>query len=107
MIIPFTIEALKLNKRKARDLNPHPKSGNRVSSAARPTISGYLPFFTSVDSPRIELGFSDCQPDVFPLDHEPVLFSGPAGDQPSVGAREPRFPVCKAGVVPLDQQPVD
>ena len=30
-------------QRKARDLNPHFPKENRVSSAARPTVSGYLP----------------------------------------------------------------
>ena len=40
MIVLFTIRA---NERKARDSNPHSPRGNRVSSAARPTVSGYLP----------------------------------------------------------------
>jgi hypothetical protein len=31
-------------QRKARDSNPHFPKENRVSSAARPTVSGYLPF---------------------------------------------------------------
>ena len=34
-------------KRKAWDSNPHSLSGTRISSAVRPTISGYLPFFSS------------------------------------------------------------
>ncbi len=40
MIVLFTIRA---TERKARDSNPHSPWGNRVSSAARPTVSGYLP----------------------------------------------------------------
>ena len=35
----FTIRA----KRKARDSNPHSPKGARISNAARPTVSGYLP----------------------------------------------------------------
>lgn len=49
---------------------------NRVSSAARQAVSGYLPFF-SVDPPRVELGSPPRQGGVFPLDHEPVFSSGP------------------------------
>ena len=45
MIVLFTIRA---TERKARDSNPHSPWGNRVSSAARPTVSGYLP--SRVDS---------------------------------------------------------
>src|SRR5262245_56350268 len=68
-------------KRKARDLNPHPLAGNRLSSAARPTVSGYLP---SMDSPGIEPEFPARQAGVFPLDHEPVTV-----DRRGL---EPRFP---------------
>jgi hypothetical protein len=39
-MVLFTIRAI---KRKARDLNPHSPRGNRISNAARPTVSGYLP----------------------------------------------------------------
>ena len=31
------------SERKARELNPHPPKENRLSRAARPTVSGYLP----------------------------------------------------------------
>jgi hypothetical protein len=31
-------------KRKAWDLNPHPREGARISGAARQTVSGYLPY---------------------------------------------------------------
>ncbi len=72
------------NKRKARDLNPHPASGNRLSRAARPTISAYLPNFSGLTgnrTRRISNGHrSDCQPDVFPLDYEPVSFHWTAGE---------------------------
>jgi hypothetical protein len=40
VMICFIIRAI---ERKARDSNPHSRWGNRVSSAARPTVSGYLP----------------------------------------------------------------
>ena len=33
-----------------------------------------------VDPPRIELGFPPRQGGVVPLDHEPISFSGPAGE---------------------------
>ena len=39
-------------KRKAWDSNPHPREGARISSAARQTVSGYLPF--SVDLMGVE-----------------------------------------------------
>jgi hypothetical protein len=45
---------------------------------ARRAVSGYLPY--SVDPPRIELGFPPRQGGVVPLDHEPISFSGPAGE---------------------------
>ena len=32
------------SKRKAWDSNPHAREGTRISSAVRPTVSGYLPF---------------------------------------------------------------
>ena len=40
----------------------------------------------SVDPPRIELGFPDCQPGVVPLDHEPLflLSVGEVGIEPTV-----------------------
>jgi hypothetical protein len=41
-MVLFTIRADRI-ERKARDSNPHSPRGNRVSSAARPTVSGYLP----------------------------------------------------------------
>jgi hypothetical protein len=71
VIVLFTIRA---TKRKARESNPHSPKRNRVSSAARPTVSGYLPLMSMLDG----------------VDHRGV---------------EPRFPGCKPGVVPLDQQP--
>ena len=58
-------------QRKAWDLNPHPREGARISSAARQTISGYLPI--SVDPPGIEPGFPVCRTGVLPLDDEPSV----------------------------------
>lgn len=104
MIIPFTIEARL--KRKARDLNPHPASGNRLSRAARPTISAYLP--RSVDSPGIE-------PAVFPINTgqtaslmsslwtmSPFLFSGPPGSRTPISWLQARCrPVGPAAHIDL------
>src|SRR5580693_2849589 len=56
-------------ERKARESNPHLRWENRISRAARPTVSGYLP---SVDPPGIEPGFPVCRTGVVPLDHEPA-----------------------------------
>ena len=75
-------------------------------------------FRKSVDPPRIELGFPPRQGGVVPLDHEPISFSGPAGEsnphllvasQASsrwrIRARvvpdglEPPLPGCRPGVV--------
>jgi hypothetical protein len=55
-------------ERKARESNPHLRWENRLSRAARPTVSGYLP---SVDPPGIEPGSPVCRTGVVPLDHEP------------------------------------
>ena len=57
-------------------------SVGRTALAERPgqPYPATFRFTLSVDSPGIEPGSSDCQPDVFPLDHEPVPFSGPAGE---------------------------
>ena len=38
------------SQRKTRDSNPHAPKGNRVSTATRPTVSGYLPNQTHSDS---------------------------------------------------------
>ena len=74
-----------------------PCFGNRFSKAARPTVSGYLPF-DLVDPPGIEPESPACRTGVFPLDDEPVV---------SVDRRESNpIPACGAGVVPLDQQPM-
>ena len=56
-------------ERKARESNPHLRWENRLSRAARPTVSGYLP---KVDPPGIEPGSPVCRTGVVPLDHEPV-----------------------------------
>jgi hypothetical protein len=39
----FGTPSLQPNKRKAWDLNPHPREGARFSKPARPTLSDYLP----------------------------------------------------------------
>jgi hypothetical protein len=66
---------MSLTKRKARDSNPHSPGGNRVSSAARPTVSGYLPVKSmreGVDHRGVEPRSPGCKPGVFPLDQQPV-----------------------------------
>src|SRR5688572_20473331 len=65
-------------QRKAWDLNPHGGEAARFSKPARRAVSGYLPY--SVDPPRIELGSPPRQGGAVPLDHEPISFSGPAGE---------------------------
>jgi hypothetical protein len=75
VIVLFTIRA---NQRKARDSNPHSPQGNRVSSAARPTVSGYLPssfnvVTTRVDRRGVEPRFSACKAEVLPLDQQPIF----------------------------------
>ena len=51
----------------------HPRERrNRLSRAARPTVSGYLPSFLSVDRRGIEPRFPGCRPGVVPLDQQPV-----------------------------------
>ena len=41
------------HERKARESNPHPPEENHVSTVARPTVSGYLPYqWTHPDSNR-------------------------------------------------------
>src|SRR5262245_2547147 len=69
--------------------------GARISGAARPTVSGYLPY--PVDPPGVEPRSPARQAGVVPLDHGPK-----AVDRRGI---EPRFPACDTGVVPLDQQP--
>ena len=56
-------------KRKAWDSNPHSLSGTRISSAVRPTVSGYLPY--QVDCRGIEPRSPGCKPSVLPLDEQP------------------------------------
>ena len=54
--------------------NPHSPQGNRVSSAARPTVSGYLPvnsIFNAVDHRGVEPRSPGCKPGVVPLDQQP------------------------------------
>jgi hypothetical protein len=64
-MVHFTIGAI---ERKARESNPHLRWENRVSRAARPTISGYLP---SVDREGIAPSFPACGAGVVLLDQQP------------------------------------
>jgi hypothetical protein len=92
-------------ERKARESNPHLRWENRLSRAARPTVSGYLP---SVDPPGIELGFPVCRAGVVPLDHEPIPCSGPRGNRTLIsGVRSRRRPIGPAAqtVIPDGLEP--
>ena len=79
MMIHFTIGPNRCGRtaqlarlqRKARDSNPHLLVEALISSEARQTVSGCLPY--QVDSPGIEPGSPPRQGSVFPLDHEPVF----------------------------------
>ena len=42
-------------KRKAWDLNPHPREGARFSKPARPTVSGYLPYISGPTGNRTRI----------------------------------------------------
>src|SRR5262249_11671136 len=63
----------------------------RTALAERPG-QPYPATFRSVDSPGVEPGSSDCQPDVFPLDHEPASKTVmiPDGIEPSISWMSPR-----------------
>ena len=75
------------HKRKAWDLNPHLREVARISSAARQTVSGYLPKLPLVDRPGIEPGFPPRQGGVFPLDDQPDLSAQwTAGSRTHLGA---------------------
>jgi hypothetical protein len=72
---------------------------NRLSRAARPTVSGYLPSFLSVDRRGIEPRFPGCKPGVVPLDQQPSFVS--AKVPPGV---EPGLPPYRGGVPPKHLQ---
>jgi hypothetical protein len=55
-------------ERKARESNPHLRSENRLSRAARPTVSGYLP---SVDREGVAPSSPACKTGVVLLDQQP------------------------------------
>ena len=60
-----------------------------------------------MDPLGIEPGSSDCQPDVFPLDHEPVCFSGPPGSRTPISWLQARCrPVGPAAHIDLLQRSV-
>jgi hypothetical protein len=66
-------------QRKAWDLNPHPAKGHGLANRLGqpyPTT-----FQNPVDPPGIEPGFPPCRGGVVPLDHEPVMLSGPDGSR--------------------------
>src|SRR5262249_32729741 len=88
-------------ERKARESNPHLRWENRISRAARPTLSGYLP---SVDPPGIEPGFPVCRTGVVPLDHEPISCSGARGNRTLISGVRGRRPAAQS-VIPDGLEP--
>ena len=89
-----------------KGFEPSSREENRVSSAARPTVSGYLPKRLGKGGRDWGLGFSGkrgrerrqarCVRSSFPIPHSAIptpMF--PDGIEPS-------FPACRTGVVPLD-----
>ena len=87
-------------ERKARESNPHLRWENRLSRAARPTVSGYLP---KVDPPGIEPAASTFTAShAIPLHHghhQPLV---PAGFEPAIstmsGWRALRCPTRLCGL---------
>jgi hypothetical protein len=68
------------HERKVGESNPvQPSRGNWLAPSFLSQF-GYLPFI-SVEPPGIEPGFPPRQGGVFPLDHGPVLLSGPDGSR--------------------------
>ena len=67
-------------KRKARELNPHPVE-REPRLAERPGQPYPATFHISVDRPGIEPGSPVRRTGVVPLDHQPVVSSGPDGSR--------------------------
>lgn len=75
-----------------KGFEPSSHCENRVSSAVRPTVSGYLP-----NQPRVERREDCCGS--FPLDSHLSTSVDPPGIEPGSLA-------CKAGILPLNDRPV-
>ena len=89
-------------KRKARDLNPHHLLVARISSAARQTVSGYLPFVSGPTGNRTRASVGKWPPrqgGVVPLDHEPLV----ALEVDLVGV-EPTAPILQGSVASSGMQ---
>src|SRR5437667_8278827 len=100
MIFHFTIGACFVLTDQAEGKGFEPSSRQARTALAERPGQPYPATFRSVDPPGVEPGSSDCQPDVFPLDHEPAQI------QWTCRGVEPRSPGCKPSVFPLDEQPI-
>src|SRR5262249_61361292 len=91
-------------QRKARESTPHALAGALVSTEARPTVSGYLPYYSRVEWTHRESnpGRRHAKAVSFRWTMGPSLGVVSSVDRRGV---EPRSPPCESGVVPLDQQP--
>ena len=98
MIIRFTIEAQHFIPAEGKGVEPSSRQA-RTALAKRPG-QPYPATFRSVDPPGIELGFQTAS-----LVSSRWTMS-PFRIQWTCRGIEPRFPGCKPGVFPLDEQPV-
>jgi hypothetical protein len=89
-----------LFERKARDSNPHSPRGNRISNAARPTVSGYLPG-TIVDRKNREWTAGESNPDFLVAGQvssrwtSSPLFSKPRSARESNSVHLPTTEACR------------
>lgn len=80
---------------------------NRVSSAARQPVIRLPSEITHQWTDReLKCGSPDCQPGVFPLDHQPMFIEWTAGDSNPGTAAKRWSPGCKPSVFALDQRPL-
>src|SRR5262249_39562328 len=88
-------------ERKVRESNPHSPGGNRVSTAARPTVSGYLPYLevsgcSSHRTYRTYGTYGTYRKD----HHSPLTYNSPSGPPgtrtPISSVRGQRLPVGPA-----------
>ena len=89
------------SQRKTRDSNPHAPKGNRVSTATRPTVSGYLPNQTHSDPGWTRtIALLNVDQASSPLDYGIKQLN--SVDPPGI---EPGSFACKAGILPLNDRP--
>ena len=93
----FTIET---SQRKARDSNPHALRANRLSRAARPTVSGYLPYSRSGPA-------GESNPDLLVASQASSRWtSSPCSCQRSVRELNPVFRLTKAACCRNTYRPI-